>query len=637
MSATDAVSTVQVQLQRPTVLFIAVALLLQAIFWFGINPLFGGASVPADAYYRDAEVASLDAATPEALDRAQFTPETLPWSSCCEPGAYALRLNFDWPASDQALGLIPVIDIDNFFAYVNGHEVYARGRLAPQATYHGTRRELLRVPADVLQPADNVLEIIAVRNFLPYTDFNLVIMAPYEELYRQTLRRFIVLNDFREISALLISFIAVLTLVLLPRVQNKAFGFWLAALAGSWALRSLHYSWLNPPYDPQTRVILYFVATNGIALAWFCFTDAWTGVAGRRLRTAAVVIYIAVVATIAALISSQHGLGFEPASTITNGFMLLIIVSASIRLLVHVFSVREQRVWELAAFALCFTCLYVDIFNELLWQRNAGYTDRAAPFLALAMVAMLASRNLRLYHSLGQFNASLKDTLRLREAEIRENVIELQAVERARDLAEQRTDIMRDMHDGVGGQLVSLLSAIQARRMQPADVEREIQKALSELRLLVDSLFDLGDDLSVALGNFRQRMQPLVESAGFTLGWNVAALPDELRLPSKSVIAVCRILQEAVSNALQHSGGSHIQIVAAGSQSAINLTVSDDGRKRTQSDRQGHGLDNMRRRARGLGGACAIDIGANGTTVRLTMPLAATDSMDSDYSGSTST
>jgi len=74
-----------------------------------------------------------------------------------------------------------------------------------------------------------------------------------------------------------------------------------------------------------------------------------------------------------------------------------------------------------------------------------------------------------------------------------------------------------------------------------------------------------------------------------------------------------RIAQEAVNNAVKHSGGRCIAIRLSGSDGAVELTIKDDGHGLPSASRRhaGMGLHIMDYRARRIGGM--LDIGSNGT------------------------
>jgi signal transduction histidine kinase len=92
-------------------------------------------------------------------------------------------------------------------------------------------------------------------------------------------------------------------------------------------------------------------------------------------------------------------------------------------------------------------------------------------------------------------------------------------------------------------------------------------------------------------------------------------------------IALYRIAQEAINNAVSHAEAGRISVHLAATPAQISLAVSDDGKgiakKRT---RVGSGINNMKTRARLISARCtmAAGIGGVGTGVGIVLPLAQT-------------
>src|SRR5262249_56901663 len=75
---------------------------------------------------------------------------------------------------------------------------------------------------------------------------------------------------------------------------------------------------------------------------------------------------------------------------------------------------------------------------------------------------------------------------------------------RAAARARGRTRLMRDLHDGLGGQLVSIVAQSE-RNTASGGIGEAARAALKDLRLVIDSMDDIGGDLMLALGSWRDR------------------------------------------------------------------------------------------------------------------------------------
>ena len=120
--------------------------------------------------------------------------------------------------------------------------------------------------------------------------------------------------------------------------------------------------------------------------------------------------------------------------------------------------------------------------------------------------------------------------------------------------------IMQDVHDGIGGQLVQALS-IAAARPDLAPMEEPLRHCLDELRLMIDSIEPVDGDLASVLGTLRMRMSRRLAQAGISLRWQVEDLPPVPDLRPKEVLEITRIVQEAIANALKHSGSRSLRVV----------------------------------------------------------------------------
>ena len=167
-----------------------------------------------------------------------------------------------------------------------------------------------------------------------------------------------------------------------------------------------------------------------------------------------------------------------------------------------------------------------------------------------------------------------------------------------------------------------------SERTGDKSTEQAAREALNDLRLVIYSL-DLGDrELPLALANFRERLIPQLQRLGVELDWSIADLPEVSGVTPGNALAVLRILQEAITNALKHGPARKITIRGAPSADGmVAITLENDGRRFVENN-GGHGLGNMRRRAQQLHGKLNIDAVAQGTKLTLLLPLCLPDFED---------
>ena len=183
---------------------------------------------------------------------------------------------------------------------------------------------------------------------------------------------------------------------------------------------------------------------------------------------------------------------------------------------------------------------------------------------------------------------------------------------------QERGRLTRDLHDGISGHLVSIIALSERAESRP--IEQAARDALSDLRLVIYSL-DIGEDeLPLALANFRERLEPQLHRLDVALDWSMAGLPDVAGVTPGNALAVLRIVQEAITNALKHGPARRIGVRgSATADGRALIAIENDGRP-FAADSRGRGLDNMRRRAGQLAAILTFEALARGTRVVVVLP-----------------
>jgi signal transduction histidine kinase len=208
--------------------------------------------------------------------------------------------------------------------------------------------------------------------------------------------------------------------------------------------------------------------------------------------------------------------------------------------------------------------------------------------------------------------------------------------ERSRELSvmQERSRLARDLHDAVTQKLLAIraharaAAVLAARGPAAADrVRAEIEvvgelgaEAHAELRAVIDGLAP--PDLAAAgLAESIRRYAALAGRAhGIPVTVTAAGLP---RLGARAELAMYRVAQEALHNALRHSGAGVVQVALSRTARRVVLEVADDGHGFGGAARPGGlGLASMRDRAAAVGGTLTIRPGRPGTLVRMTVPVA---------------
>jgi signal transduction histidine kinase len=199
---------------------------------------------------------------------------------------------------------------------------------------------------------------------------------------------------------------------------------------------------------------------------------------------------------------------------------------------------------------------------------------------------------------------------------------------------QERNHIARELHDIIGHTLTVSLLHVQSARLavehDPSDAARALaeaerlgQECLAEVRMTVGMLRQDGDrpEAGIAPLPGMDSLPALVgryRSAGADVTLTVEGNAEGL--PATTGLAVYRILQEVLTNAVKHAPGAPTTIQLAIGGGAVALTADSAAKPGTGT---GLGVISMRERAESVGGSCEAGPGGQGWLVRATLPLGA--------------
>jgi signal transduction histidine kinase len=254
-------------------------------------------------------------------------------------------------------------------------------------------------------------------------------------------------------------------------------------------------------------------------------------------------------------------------------------------------------------------------------------------FFVMILAGLVVERYSRTVADYRALNTNLAARVAEREDQLRSafETVRQQHQEQAVLLERQR--IMREIHDGVGSQLVGLLNVVTQARPDRAVIEEHVKLALDEMRMAVDSLQPTHDDLPTVLATLRYRLQPRLDAAGIELVWDVEVIPPLEPFAARAALQLQRILLEAFTNVLKHAAATRIVMHASwhGDEkpSLVRIVLTDNGRGLPTAPagggHRGHGIANMHARAQSIGAWLQIetvDPATGGARMQLDWPCA---------------
>jgi len=243
-----------------------------------------------------------------------------------------------------------------------------------------------------------------------------------------------------------------------------------------------------------------------------------------------------------------------------------------------------------------------------------------APLLLITVAWMFVQHFIRLQRNTVMFNQHLSQEIKEVSEQLNAKHESMQKMENERILSQERERIMQDLHDGMGGQLISALAQVRQADSSQAQalLQQTLSDALLDLRLVIDSLDEDTRNLPTLLAMLRMRLEPQMKSANIQLHWKIQDAEVLSKLGHEVSLNLLRIVQEALTNAIRHARCSEITVFSQFIQPNIRIQVSDNGQGIGDA-KAGRGTGNMRRRAAKVGAELNTDSSTAGTTVSVEM------------------
>jgi PAS domain S-box-containing protein len=199
---------------------------------------------------------------------------------------------------------------------------------------------------------------------------------------------------------------------------------------------------------------------------------------------------------------------------------------------------------------------------------------------------------------------------------------------------QERTRIARELHDDIGQRLALLNIKLGQLQQNSPDLPAELHGHMGELRMQTSEIARDVQSMSHELHSSKleylgiaNAMKALCHEFSDQQNVEVVFAHDEVprTLPQEISLCLFRVLQEALQNAVKHSGVRHFGVELRYESDAIDLTVRDSGSGfdvQQAMKTRGLGLISMAERVKLVDGRLSIDSQPNcGTTIHARVPL----------------
>lgn len=200
----------------------------------------------------------------------------------------------------------------------------------------------------------------------------------------------------------------------------------------------------------------------------------------------------------------------------------------------------------------------------------------------------------------------------------------------------ERKRLAQELHDDTIQNLVVLSQRIQAARLSTQkgtaidvakldDMRSEILRMIEDVRRFSRALRPIYLEeagLAASLERLVCEADELGRTASPPTSLTLELEGDTPRMKAETELAIYRIAQEGIANALKHAGASNVHVALRYADNCISLTVEDDGRGfASELNSDGFGLTGMKERAFGIGATLQMSPAAHrGRCIEFNLP-----------------
>lgn len=558
-------------------------------------------------------------------DAAAWHPVTLPdnWNlSRAGKGGFGwYRLRFRLAQQPEALEALYIAKLSmNAAFYVNGAFIGSGGSFAEPVSRHWNRAQFFGVPPALLKAGDNVLHVRLYGYPNSRAGLGQIEVGPAQALRPVYERRYFVQTLLPQLCNIVVAALGLFTFALWVRRRTEATYVLFFVFTVLWAVRSTHMVVRDIPLPAFYWDIWVQSSFGWCALLFVALAMRYTGLRWRRFEalllayavSGPLIMYLAGPQRLH-VVASNWSFVIVPVAIFFEGFLIRDALRKRTPA-----SVLLAAVWALIIAASVHDGL---VHRDRLEFESFYLVSYVMILLSVVMGWILTNRFVQALSVAEKLNLELEQRVEEKHAELAENFQVLKRMDRARAVAQERERLMREMHDGLGAQLMATLDMVEQPDSDRAEIAETVRECLDGVRIAIHSLEPIDDDLLTVLGGLRYRFEARLRKRGIALSWEVRDLPPLPWLTPPNVLHILRILQEAFTNIAKHADAKTIAVRTGYDASHVFIELADDGCG-FKVGREGRGIGNMRRRAQALGGRLEIRPAERGTVLRLEIPRA---------------
>jgi signal transduction histidine kinase len=253
-------------------------------------------------------------------------------------------------------------------------------------------------------------------------------------------------------------------------------------------------------------------------------------------------------------------------------------------------------------------------------------TDYLIIFIILLVIVMLT---LSLFIAIIIYRYQQKQNAYFKDLEALKKTYDSAMLQSQLEIQEQTfLNISREIHDNIGQKLT--LAKLHLNTLSFSNIAQTALQVNDSVNMISEAINDLSD-ISHSMNSENILNNGLIKGLEFEVAqlsksglYNICltVTGDTLFLDSQKELVVFRIVQEALNNIIKHANASIIKIKLHYSASILSLKISDNGAGFDQTNGNGSGIANMKKRTEMLAGKITVNSEVNaGTTIAINIPL----------------